>query len=263
MRDTLEGQVALVTGAGSPTGIGIACARCLARDGATVVITSTTERIQEREAALRSEGFESVHGLVADLTQSSSARGLAEQTVDTVGGIDILVNNAGIASVNQPVRSSTFADMDEPDWDRTIAVNLKTAFNATKTVLPGMLARGYGRIVNVSSVTGPLVSTIGAAGYSAAKGGMDGMMRSLAIEVAPRGITVNGVAPGWIDSGTLSSGQLESATYAAMRRAGRPEEVAEAVAFLASPEASYITGQSLVVDGGNIIQEHKGPGDGV
>lgn len=259
---TMSGQVALITGAGSASGIGLACARRLAGAGAAVVISSTTARIEERAAELHADGFHNVLAHCADLVDAAAARALAARALERFGRIDVLVNNAGIAALDKPLRRTTFADLDETDWDTDIAINLKTAFNATKAVLPSMIEQGYGRIVNISSVTGPLVSAIGTAGYSAAKGGMDGMMRSLALEVGPVGITVNGVAPGWIDSGTLSQAQLDAGHYTPMGRPGRPAEVAEAVAFLASPGASYVTGQSIVVDGGNIIQEFKGPGDG-
>ena len=197
----------------------------------------------------------------ADLTDTAAATGLADAVQSRLGRIDALVNNAGIASVNRPARRGIFVELDEADWDEDIAVNLKIAFNLTRAVLPAMVSRGYGRIVNVSSVTGTVVSSIGTAGYSAAKAGVEGMMRALALEVGGQGVTVNSVAPGWIDSGALAPGQLEAAGYCAMGRAGRPEEVAEAVAFFASPAASYVTGQSLVVDGGNSLQEFKGPGN--
>ena len=259
-RIPLQGQVALVTGAGSAQGIGFACARLLARDGARIAVTSTTKRIDERAAELKADGAGEVLPLIADLIEAAATRALVAQVHQHFGALDILVNNAGIGQVGIETESKTFSELAESDWDYDIATNLKTAFNATKAALPGMLEKGYGRIVNVSSVTGPLVSSIGSAGYSAAKGGMDGMMRSLALEVAPRGITVNGVGPGWIATASSSSDELEAGKYAAIGRAGRAEEVAEVVAFLASPGASYVTGQSIVVDGGNIIQEHKGPG---
>jgi 3-oxoacyl-[acyl-carrier protein] reductase len=253
------GRVALVTGAGSAEGIGFATARLLARRGATVVITSTTERIHERSGDLTAEGLHAA-AFIADLTSSEQARSLVASAVARCGPIDILVNNAGIAQGGEASESAPFAEMTEEQWDRDIAVNLKTAFTVTREVLPGMLERGWGRIVSVSSVTGPYVSYSGMAGYGAAKGGMEGLTRAIAVESARRGVTANTVAPGWVATASSTPDEQHSGVYTPVGRAGTPDEIAEAVSFLASEGASYVTGQSVVVDGGNIIQEQKGPG---
>src|SRR5205807_726359 len=153
------------------------------------------------------------------------------------------------------------AELSEKDWDYSISINLKTAFNITKAVLPFMLQANYGRIVNVSSVTGPVVSNPRETAYSAAKAGMVGLTRSLALEVARKGITVNAVAPGWIETASSTGYEIIAGKNTPVGRPGRPEEIAAAIAFLASESASYITGQVIIIDGGNALQESKGPPD--
>ena len=259
MRDEARGRVALVTGAGSDAGIGFACASLLGREGAVLAIASTTDRIHERAAELHALGYD-VGGFVADLTDRDQTRRLVDEVTERFGRIDILVNNAGMVNVSlQAWTPSTFLESDERDWDLDIAMNLGTAYNTTRAALPAMVERGWGRVVMVSSVTGPIVTMEGSTGYSAAKAGMDGLMRGLALEVGGRGVTVNSVAPGWIATGSQSAEEAEAGRHTPLGRSGTPAEVADVVAFLASDRARYVTGQSIVVDGGNTIQEAKGP----
>ena len=253
----LDGRSALVTGCGSEAGIGFACARLLGELGARVTLTSTTDRIEQRAAELRAAGL-TAHPHIADLTDSEQARGLVAAAQAAHGPLDILVNNAGLAQTGVEIADATFAELPIGNFRHDLELNLLTAFHVTQAALPGMLERGYGRIVMVSSVTGPLVTTPGSAGYSTAKAGVDGMMRALAHDTARAGVTANSVQPGWIATASSTARELTAGRSTPVGRAGSAREVAAAVAFLACGEASYITGQTLVVDGGNIIQEAHG-----
>ena len=253
----LDNRSALVTGCGSEAGIGFACAELLARLGARVTITSTTERIGERAAELRAGGA-TVHAHVADLTDRAQARDLVAAAEAEHGPLDVLVNNAGLAQIGVEIEDAHFAELPAETFRHDLELNLLTAFHVTQAALPGMQARGYGRIVMVSSVTGPLVTTPGSTGYSTAKAAMDGMMRALAHDTARSGVTANSVQPGWISTASSTERELIAGRSTPVGRMGRAGEVAAAVAFLACEEASYITGQTLVVDGGNIIQEAHG-----
>jgi len=259
-QNRFESRVALVTGAGSDTGIGFAAARTLAKGGAGVAITSTTDRIYERVKATPAEGAE-VRGYTADLRHRDQVKKLVDNVFSDFGRIDILVNNAGMVQVGKEECFVHMVKLLPHEWDDSMARNITTCFNVTHAVLPLMIKDNYGRIVNVSSVTGPLVSNPGETAYSAAKAAMVGMSRSLAIEVAKHNITVNNVAPGWIGTGSSTPEEKVAAENTPLGRAGTPQEVADLIAFLASDESTYITGQMIVIDGGNTIQEYKGPGE--
>ena len=254
---SLQGQTALVTGAGSGDGIGFAAAKLLAEMGAEIAITATGQRIHQRAAELR-EAHHSARGYIADLTDRPATRSMIDAVESDFGRIDILVNNAGMTMEGHEQESSEFAELSDEDWDLSIARNLTTCYNVTRLVLPGMIRRKYGRIVNVSSVTGPMVSNKGSSAYSAAKAAMVGMSRSIAIEVGLDNITINNVAPGWIATASQLEDEKIAAQYTPLKRAGTPMETASLIAYLATPGASYITGQIMVVDGGNCLQEHKG-----
>jgi len=193
-RSALSGQTALITGAGSAEGIGFACARELHAAGVRVVITSTTDRIHARARALDASG-EAVLSFVADLTVETEVQRLVDSVLSRLGRIDILVNNAGMTQTGRPTEFKPLIETSFAEWQNQIAITLHTAFRMTRAVLPGMAAQKYGRIVNITSVTGPLVSNPGSAAYGAAKAAMDGMMRAVAIETGRDGITINGVAP--------------------------------------------------------------------
>lgn len=252
------GQVALITGCGSNKGIGYAVARRLGSQGVKLLITSTSERIFQRVAELKSLGFD-VAGFIGDLTDEMQVQLLYQWAMNQFGRIDILVNNAGMAMQGHPEPFSLVSDTDLATWHMSLNRNLTTAFLMTRAVLTAMQAQGYGRIVNVSSTTGTRGTNIGEAAYAAAKAGMVGFTMSLALESARQGITVNSVAPGWIETESSTEEERKAAQYTPMGRAGSASEVAAAIAFLASPEASYISGELLVVDGANCVIENKAP----
>lgn len=242
----LAGQAAIVTGAAR--GIGRAIAVALAREGAAVVVNYR----EQAEAAvgvvrtIRELGADAV-AVRADVTDPAAARSLVASAIDRWGRLDILVNNAGVAMYR------LLLDMSVDEWDAVMAVHLRGAFNCSQAALPHMIRAGRGRIINISSVWGQ-VGAANEVAYSTAKAGLIGFTRALAKEVSRAGITVNAVAPGAIETDMLAglSGEelAELADSIPLGRLGRPEEVAAAVVYLASPAAAYLTGQVISPNGG-------------
>ncbi|MGF6534224.1 MULTISPECIES: 3-oxoacyl-ACP reductase FabG [Paraburkholderia] len=245
MEKTLDKQIAIVTGASR--GIGRAIALELARQGATVIGTATSESgAASITEAFKAEGVNG-RGAVLNVNDAAAAEALIDGTVKEFGTLHVLVNNAGITQDQLAMR------MKDDDWDAVIDTNLKSVFRLSRAVLrPMMKARG-GRIINITSVVGS-AGNPGQANYAAAKAGVAGMTRALAREIGSRGITVNCVAPGFIDTDmtkTLPEEQQTALkTQIPLGRLGSPEDIAHAVAFLASPQAGYITGTTLHVNGG-------------
>ena len=241
----LQGQIALVTGASR--GIGRSIALSMGRQGASIVGTSTSELgARGVTAALSDAGIEG-RGTVLDVTHGESVFSVVKQIEENFGPISILVNNAGITRDNLLLR------MKDEEWDDILETNLSSVFRVTKACLRGMVRARRGRVINVTSIVGA-TGNPGQTNYAAAKAGLVGFTKSLASEVASRGITVNGIAPGFIETDMTSS--LEQSrrdalvTAIPLGRLGVGEDVAAAAVFLASPEASYITGQVIHVNGG-------------
>jgi len=242
----LEGQVALVTG--GTRGIGRVIAEHLARAGARVaVVGRSAERAAEAADLLAGVGH---RGYAADVADSEAATALVKQVEEDLGGLDILVNNAGITDDNLLMRISDEA------WDRVLETNLKGPFNLIRAVSRGMMRRRSGRIINITSVVG-VMGNPGQANYAASKAGLIGLTKTVARELASRGILCNAVAPGFIESDMTAA--LPEATRASLQerialgRLGTGDDVASVVRFLAGPGAGYITGQTIVVDGGMVI----------
>ncbi|QDW49817.1 3-oxoacyl-ACP reductase FabG [Burkholderia sp. KBS0801] len=245
MEKTLDKQVAIVTGASR--GIGRAIALELARLGATVIGTATSESGAAAITAGFAEAGVTGRGAVLNVNDAAAAEALIDATVKEFGALHVLVNNAGITQDQLAMR------MKDEDWDAVIDTNLKSVFRLSRAVLrPMMKARG-GRIINITSVVGS-AGNPGQANYAAAKAGVAGMTRALAREIGSRGITVNCVAPGFIDTDMTKTlpeeQQAVLKTQIPLGRLGSPEDIAHAVAFLASPQAGYITGTTLHVNGG-------------
>ena len=242
---TAEGRVALVTGGAQ--GIGKAIAMALAREGAEVAVTDVNEA-GAGEAAQEIAGLGGrTWALAGDVSSFDEARKMVEKVRTEAGRIDILINNAGIT------RDSLLLRMKEEAWDSVIAVNLKGAFNFCKAAVPAMVKQRWGRIVNMSSVVGAM-GNAGQVNYAASKAGLIGLTKSLSREVAARGVTVNAVAPGFIDTAMTQalSEKVRNALLSQIPagRLGGVEDVVAATLFLASPMSGYITGQVLHVNGG-------------
>jgi 3-oxoacyl-[acyl-carrier protein] reductase len=250
--------VAIVTGAGSETGIGFAIARRLAASGFTLLVTGLSARIQERATELAALGCRAA-AFRGDLADESVVRELA-RVADGLGGpVTALVNNAGMAVLGELDPAEPVASMTLADWQRSLERNLTSAFLVTRAFVGGMSTRGYGRIVNIASTAGPVSAMPGDAAYAAAKAGMVGLTRALALEVAAQGVTVNAVAPGWIATASQTAAEAAAGRVTPMCRSGTPDEVAALVEFLCSPDCSYLTGQLVVVDGGNSVMESRAP----
>lgn len=240
-------KIALITG--GMGGLGEAICIKMAALGYTVMTTYSPGNTKAAEwlATMKEQGFE-FHAYACDVADYDSAQACVAQIEKEIGPIDVLVNNAGIT------RDMTFKKMDKPNWDAVMATNLDSVFNMTKPVCDGMVERGWGRIINISSVNGQK-GAFGQTNYSAAKAGMHGFTKALALEVARKGVTVNTISPGYIGTKMVMAIPQEVLDtkiipQIPMARLGKPEEVAGLVAYLASDEAAFLTGANIAINGG-------------
>lgn len=248
---SLAGRTALITGAGAPDGIGFATAKLLVELGASVHLAGRSDRVRDRAAELGGVAH------VADLTSEGDVHTMLGQLTS----LDILVNNAGMTSVSNPIErsgeSGSVSQLSYSGWTASLQRNLDSAFLVTKAALPLLRESTNARIIMVSSVTGPAMAMANDAAYAASKAGMVGLTRALALDEAKFGLTCNAVAPGWIATGSQTTHEAEQGERTPLRRSATPEEVAATIAWLATPGASYVTGQCIVVDGGNSIAEER------
>jgi 3-oxoacyl-[acyl-carrier protein] reductase len=253
----LDGRIAIVTGASS--GFGRATAIRLAEEGASVVVADLDERGGEETVALVEKTGGEALLVVGDIATDAGARAVVEQALGRFGTVDVLVNNAGIA----PPEPSESWDAAEESWDRVIRINLKSVYLCSRAVMPVLLAKGSGSIVNVASIAA--TRAVSGASYAAAKAGILGYTHQVATEVAPRGVRINCVSPGFMRT-PMSTGERRGldaaaqeeriaamATRPPMQRIGSVDDIAAAIAYLASDDARYVTGQEIVVDGGYLV----------
>jgi len=257
----LEGKVAIITG--SARGIGKGAARVMAREGASVVLPDILDEVDKTAENINDQGYKAV-SFKMDVTKPAEVNYVVQRVLEQFAEVDILVNNAGVRI------SVPFVDMTDEVRDKTFDVNLKGSFVCTRAVIPSMIERGYGKIINISSVTGPLVANIGDCAYAATKAAFLGFTRALALEVAKYGINVNAICPGMIETVMVEQAAAQMnpkdpesvikqlARGIPMGRLGTIEEVGELVAFLASDESKYVTGTSIIIDGGSILPESPG-----
>lgn len=244
---SLKGKVAVVTGGGR--GIGRAICERLARDGAAIAVWElNADTAMETVSALESAGHKAI-ACTGDAADATVVKRCAEETRAALGEVDILVNNAGISAFEK------FLSISEESWDRMMRINLKGPFLCTQQFLPAMIERGWGRIINISSSSAQ-TGAKSMSHYVASKGGVVGLTKGLAIELAETDVTVNNVPPGFVVTPMLEESPIDIDGYARttpMKRPGRPEDIASAVAYLASEDANYITGHTLSVNGGRYL----------
>jgi len=246
----LTGKTALISGCGAAGGIGYAIAKAVKDAGATVFITSTTDRIYDRAKELAVTGF------VADLTQEEAC----QKIISHLPSLDILINNAGMSSLNNPLSNNEASDLvtvTSASWQQGIARNLDTAFLLSKAALPLLRKSKSGRIIMISSVTGPQMVMSNQPVYAAAKAALIGLTKSLALDEAKYQITANAILPGWIKTDTQSEHEAKQGLKTPLKRSGTPDEIASLALYLSSNGAAYLTGQAILVDGGNSIAEER------